>query len=161
MKKIYKIITFDSQGEDPDNINEILTQFEIEKLEEITNDKNYIFFHYNGEICHWREGELMYSIIFVDEKELEEFKKILTKIEEFYGGYSIYENITEEVLFDTFDCKIFGYAEDHLVCIFHDYRKNNLTKDILLDKILKYGKDSLTENDILFLDDKEMIFPFL
>jgi hypothetical protein len=28
-----------------------------------------------------------------------------------------------------------------------------------LDKILKYGKDSLTENDKLFLEDKDMISP--
>ena len=35
----------------------------------------------------------------------------------------------------------------------------NLTKDDILDKILKYGKESLTENDKLFMDDKEMISP--
>ena len=32
-------------------------------------------------------------------------------------------------------------------------------KDDVLDKMLKYGKESLTENDKLLLEDKEMISP--
>jgi hypothetical protein len=42
---------------------------------------------------------------------------------------------------------------------FHEYRVNYLTKDDILYKILKYGKESLTENDKLFMKDEEMISP--
>ena len=41
---------------------------------------------------------------------------------------------------------------------FFQYREKYITKDDILDKIIKYGKESLTQNDLLFLEDKKMIY---
>jgi len=43
---------------------------------------------------------------------------------------------------------------------FFIWRSKNLTKDDVLDKILKFGIESLTKNDKLVLEGKEMILPF-
>ena len=58
-----------------------------------------------------------------------------------------------------FDCNIFGFAKSDMEFTFFQYRTDYMTKDDILDKILKHGKKSLTQNDLLFLEDKEMIFP--
>lgn len=57
-----------------------------------------------------------------------------------------------------FDCNIFGFAKSDMEYTFFQYRKNNITKDDILDKIIKHGKESLTQNDLLFLEDKKMIY---
>jgi hypothetical protein len=74
-------------------------------------------------------------------------------------GYTTIDDITEDVLLNTFDTSVFGFFQFEMNYDFFNFRKEYLTKDILLDKILKYGKDSLTENDKLFLEDKDMISP--
>ena len=116
-------------------------------------------FKYDGKVCHWREGELEYNILFCSEKEIDEVRKYDNLIHKGMEGYTTIDDITEDVLLDTFDTSVFGFLQFEMNFDFFNFRKEYLTKDILLDKILKYGKDSLTENDKLFLEDKVMISP--
>jgi hypothetical protein len=118
-----------------------------------------IEFNYNGEVCHWDEGNLEYDIMFCSEKEIDEVRKYDNLINGGMEGYTIIDDITEDVLLDTFDTSVFGSFQFEMKCHLFNFRKEHLTKDILLDKILKYGKDSLTENDKLFLGDKDMVSP--
>ena len=75
------------------------------------------------------------------------------------SGYTLIDEITEDVLYEKFDTSVFGFFEFEMKYDFFRYRERNLTKDDVLDKLLKYGKESLTENDKLLLEDKEMISP--
>ncbi len=50
--------------------------------------------------------------------------------------------------------------EEHVQRDFHVYRERYLEKDDILDKINIYGIDSLTENDMLFMQDRDMVDPF-
>ncbi len=54
---------------------------------------------------------------------------------------------------------MFGFFQFEMRFDFFKYREENLIKDDILDKILKHGKESLTENDKLLLEDKKMISP--
>ena len=74
-------------------------------------------------------------------------------------GYTTIDDITEDVIYDRFDTSVFGFLQLEMSFDFFKYREENLTKDDILDKILKYGKESLTENDKLLLEDKVMISP--
>jgi hypothetical protein len=79
---------------------------------------------------------------------------------DFTNGWTKCEDITESVLYDVFDTSVFGFFENEMIYDFFIWRSQNLTKDDVLDKILKFGIDSLTKNDKLVLEDKKMILPF-
>lgn len=158
MKKIYKVISTYST-EDTELGLTRLTQHENEIADNIIDDYNNNFFLYDGNVCDWEEGDRMYAVLIMTESEIKQFKEIDDKLHEGFEGYTTIEEITESVLYDMFDCNIFGFAKSDMEFTFFQYRNNYMTKDDILDKILKHGKKSLTQNDLLFLEDKEMIFP--
>jgi|688.fasta_scaffold1321729_1 hypothetical protein len=158
MSKIYRIISSFTQEQSETGMKQF-SEYELKMIIDLLGRIEMYTFKYDGKVCHWREGELEYNILFCSEKEIDEVRKYDNQIHNDMEGYTTIDDITEDVLLNTFDTSVFGFFQFEMNYDFFNFRKEYLTKDILLDKILKYGKDSLTENDKLFLEDKDMISP--
>ena len=137
------------------------SQFEIDKIGEFleTNCSNRHEFQFDGKVCNWGKEGYDYDIFFVTERDIRQIEEWDKIIHEGIEGKTTIEDITEDVLYDRLDTSVFGFYELEMREIFYEYRVEYLTNDDILDKMLKYGKESLTENDKLFLDNKEMISP--
>jgi hypothetical protein len=157
--KVFRIITSFTREETLEAFKKF-SPFEIEIMTNLIDDCGDRYeFQYDGNVCHWENGEQEYDIFFVTESNIRELEKWDNIIHEGLEGHTKIDDITEDVLYDRIDTSVFGFFEFEMKVKFYDYRVENLTKDDILDKILKYGKESLTENDKLFMDDKEMISP--
>ena len=156
--RIYRMISSFNDEESDSGIKN-LTDVELEKIHQLVDNEIIIDLKYNGKVCHWREGELNYNILYLTESQIEFIKLIDKKLHEGLSGYTLIDEITEDVLYEKFDTSVFGFFEFEMTYDFFRYRERNLTKDDVLDKLLKYGKESLTENDKLLLEDKVMISP--
>ena len=156
--RIYRMISSFNDEESDSGIKN-LTDVELEKIHQLVDNEIIIDLKYNGKVCHWREGDLNYNILYLTESQIEFIKLIDKKLHEGLSGYTLIDEITEDVLYEKFDTSVFGFFEFEMTYDFFRYRERNLTKDDVLDKLLKYGKESLTENDKLLLEDKVMISP--
>jgi len=157
MKKIFKIIS--NYTQEQTEVGSIrLTSDEVAKVEKILDEN--VFLKYDGKVCHWERGDLMYAIMITDDDGISEMMRIDNKMHKGFEGWTEFEDITEEVLYDKFDTSVFGFFENEMIYDFFIWRSQNLTKDDVLDKILKWGIDSLTKNDKLVLEDKKMVLPF-
>lgn len=159
MKNVYKVISSYSTEDTNKGLSRLDTR-ENEIADKIIDDLNNNFFMFNGEVCDWEEGDRMYAVLIMTESEIIQFKEIDDKLHNGFEGYTTIEDITESVLYDMFDCNVFGFGKSDMEYTFFQYRKKYITKDDILDKIIKHGKESLTQNDLLFLEDKKMIYPF-
>ena len=158
MDRIYRIITSFTAEQSEIGVKKF-SDYEIKEVLEIVDTSVNYTLKYDGKVCHWRDGELEYNIFFCDEKTIEKLRKFDEVAHEGMDGYTQIDDITDEVLLDMFDTSVFGFFELEMKYDFFNYRKDHLTKDLILDKILNYGKESLSNNDKLFLDDKEMVSP--
>ena len=156
--RIYRMISSFTEEQSQNSVSQ-LTDFELAEVYKIIDNENIIDFKYDGKVCHWREGDLNYSILYVTEKQINFVKEMDDKLHKDIEGYTTIDDITEDVIYDRFDTSVFGFLQLEMSFDFFKYREENLTKDDILDKILKYGKESLTENDKLLLEDKVMISP--
>jgi hypothetical protein len=156
--RIYRMISSFNDEESSDGLKN-LTDIELEKINHLIDNEIIIDLKYNGKVCHWREGDLSYNILFLTESQIEFVKLIDKKLHEGLSGYTLIDDITEDVLYDRFDTSVFGFFQFEMRFDFFKYREENLIKDDILDKILKHGKESLSENDKLLLEDKKMISP--
>lgn len=156
--RIYRMISSFTEEQSQKSITQ-LTDIELAQVHDLMDNETIVDFKYDGKVCHWGEGDLNYSILYVTEKQMMFVKEMDNKLHEGIEGYTTIDDITEDVLYDRFDTSVFGFLHLEMKFDFFNFRKEYLTKDTLLDKILKYGKDSLTNNDKLFLEDKEMISP--
>ena len=156
--RIYRMISSFTEEQSQNSVSQ-LTDFELAEVYKLIDNENIIDFKYDGKVCHWREGDLNYSILYVTEKQINFVKEMDDKLHEGIEGYTTIDDITEDVLYDRFDTSVFGFLQLEMSFDFFKYREENLTKDDILDKILKYGKESLSENDKLLLEDKVMISP--
>ena len=158
MDRVYRIITSFTAEQSEIGVKKF-SDYEIKEVMEIVDTSVNYTLKYDGKVCHWRDGELEYNIFFCDEKTIEKLRKFDEVAHEGMDGYTQIDDITDEVLLDMFDTSVFGFFELEMKYDFFNYRKDHLTKDLILDKILNYGKESLSNNDKLFLDDKEMVSP--
>lgn len=158
MTKIFRIISSFTNEQSEIGMKQ-LSDYVLKELISMLEDIEMYNFKYDGKVCHWRIGDLEYNVVFCDEKVIEDVMAYDDIIHHGMEGYTIIDDITNDVLLDRFDTSVFGFFKFEMEYDFFQYRKNYLTKDDILDKILKYGKDSLTENEKLFLDDKQMISP--
>lgn len=156
--RIYRMISSFTDEQSQNSVSQ-LTDFELAEVYKLIENENIIDFKYDGKVCHWREGDLNYSILYVTEKQINFVKEMDAKLHEDIEGYTTIDDITEDVLYDRFDTSVFGFYQFEMRFDFFKYREGNLIKDDILDKILKHGKESLSENDKLLLEDKEMISP--
>lgn len=156
--RIYRMISSFTEEQSQNSVSQ-LTDFELAEVYKLIDNENIIDFKYDGKVCHWREGDLNYSILYVTEKQINFVKEMDDKLHEGIEGNTTIDDITEDVLYDRFDTSVFGFYQFEMRFDFFKYREGNLIKDDILDKILKHGKESLSENDKLLLEDKEMISP--
>lgn len=156
--RIYRMISSFTEEQSQNSVSQ-LTDFELAEVYKLIENENIIDFKYDGKVCHWREGDLNYSILYVTEKQINFVKEMDDKLHEGIEGNTTIDDITEDVLYDRFDTSVFGFYQFEMRFDFFKYREGNLIKDDILDKILKHGKESLSENDKLLLEDKEMISP--
>jgi len=156
--RIYRMISSFTDEQSQNSVSQ-LTDIELSEVHKLIENENIIDFKYDGKVCHWREGDLNYSILYVTEKQINFVKEMDAKLHEGIEGYTTIDDITEDVLYDRFDTSVFGFYQFEIRFDFFKYREGNLIKDDILDKILKHGKESLSENDKLLLEDKEMISP--
>ena len=134
-----------------------MSEFDEKFIDDIfTNDLTFLY-KYDGEVCHWKNGDDMLVIIITDSENISKIESIDFK---YNGVVDKFVDITKDILYDTYDTKIFGFAEEKMIIEFQKYRNIYLDKDIILDKINELGIESLTENDKLLLSDKKMIFRF-
>ena len=158
MDRIYRIITSFTSEQSEVGVKQFST-FELDEIMYIVDNSHIYTFKYDGKVCHWREGDLEYNIFFCDEKVMKKLTEFDEKAHNGMEGYTTIDDISEDVLFDRFDMSVFGFFEFEMGFDFFKYREKYLTKDDILDKILKYGKESLSDNDKLVLEDKEMVSP--
>jgi hypothetical protein len=138
--KIYNIKTKNTQ----DEIDKIIVKMSVPELDYITNLYSKIsMVEYTDEVGF----ECMFAI-------LDDY--YLSKIKDCYNSYNlIFEvfDITKVVVFDE-HIKIryknyFGQSRQlEIASLFKKYKKNWITKDDILDKILEKGIDSLTDFDL-------------
>lgn len=138
--KIYNIKTKNTQ----DEIDKIIVKMSVPELDYITNLYSKIsMVEYTDEVGF----ECMFAI-------LDDY--YLSKIKDCYNSYNlIFEvfDITKIVVFDE-HIKIryknyFGQSRQlEIASLFKKYKKNWVTKDDILDKILEKGIDSLTDFDL-------------
>jgi hypothetical protein len=161
MKRAYRIISNHPEDMTIKGI-ENLTDEEREAYLGFGDDEDITIFRFDGERCHWSEGEAVLAIAFADEEKIALMKRLDEKIHpgESLATYTKFEDITSEVLHSAHDTSIYGFMEEHVQRDFHLYRERYLEKDDILDKINIYGIDSLTENDRLFMQDRDMVDPF-
>lgn len=124
MYKVYKLNT-DMTKEFIDDVQSSMNISEIEFLENLGNDEPVVDFMENGfNACY----------IICTEYIVEKVKSIFLK----YGGTVKDTDITKEFFYGII--KIDN-------AMFEQYIYDNMTKDMVLDKILELGKESLTDLD--------------
>jgi hypothetical protein len=137
--KFYRIETDHTQLE----IDKIIFKFTLSESEEI--DK--IFKNLNVvEFTDERRKESLFAVL--NETDLEKIKNIYIK---YHINYSV-TDLTKEVLFDIpFNVR---YKDSYMRNVslkirkmIKDYKKNWTTTDVVLDKILELGIESLTDFD--------------
>ncbi len=142
--KIYNVKTRNTQ----DEIDDIIMNMSQTEVDYITSlYSKILMFEYTDEVGF----ECMFAI-------LDDY--YLSKIKDCYNSYSlIFEifDITKEVIFDE-KIKIryknyLGQSKQlEIASLFKKYKKDWITKDDILDKILEKGIDSLTDFDLDVLD---------
>lgn len=123
------------------------------------NDLTFLY-KYDGNVCSWENFEIGDNILITIITDSENISKIESLDFKYNGFVDKFIDITKDVLYDIYDTKIFGFAEEKMIIEFQKYRNIYLDKDIVLDKINELGIESLTENDRLLLSDKKMNFCF-
>ena len=112
MKKIFKIIS--NYTEEQTEVGSIrLTKEESSRVERIIEEN--VFLKYDGEVCHWEKGDLMYAIMITDDKGISEMMELDNKMHKGFTGWTKCEDITESVLYDVFDTSVFGFFENEMI----------------------------------------------
>lgn len=124
MDRVYKLNT-DMTKEFIYAIEGSMDRSDIDFLENLGNDELVFDFIENGFNC-------AYAIC--DEYVIEKIKDIFLK----YGGIVKETDITKEFFYNIIKIDDLGFTQ---------YLYDNMTKDMILDKIIELGKDSLTDMD--------------
>ncbi len=159
MKKVYEYFST-YKTEDSLQRQHRITQLDIDFIDSL----EMIDLYYDGEKYTWKDeptNENSLAIIICTENEMNRIKHIDFDLHYDAEGLSTVFDVTEEVLLGTYNCDKFGFARENVMIMLHDWRKKYLEEDDLLDKISKYGADSLTQQEKDFLETGELKNPFL
>lgn len=160
MDKIYRIITSYTN----EQTNEALSRFSDEFVEEVIRFAESLIWNefydlkYDGKVCHWSKGEMQLHVGVASDDVIEQFRIYDDIIHEGIEGFTSVEDLTTEVLYSMHDYQIYGFIKDEVQMTFEEFIRENLTVDIVLDKVSQYGGDSLTDNEKRFLNNEPMIF---
>jgi len=159
MKRVYEYFTTFSTEVSVKNRHRV-SEIEIDFLESL----EYIDLYYDGEKYTWKndtDETSSVSVIVCTEDELNRVKEIDFKLHYDAEGTSTVFDVTEEVLMGIYNYDKFGFARETVMIMLHDWRKTYLDNDDLLDKISKFGADSLTQQEKDFLETGELKNPLL
>ena len=131
MKKIFRINTNLTEERD-EEIDKSLDKSDREMINMVADDDEFSTFDITDD-----EGYLV-SYILGDQKQINVMVSMLKK----YEVKHTVTDITEEFMMGRISIPTLDFRE---------YYHNNLTKDLILDKINEYGKESLTSFEIEFL----------
>ena len=140
-----------------DMISEIMSEIEIETIQDILNES--VEFKFDGVEYHWDKGEKSVTIIHLDLNQLETLEKFIQK---FYGDFDLefkIDDISKDVLLGIHDVD-YGFAKEQMVLFFEKYISENLESDDILDKMIEFGKDSISKSEFSFLDGKGYEFVY-
>ena len=110
--KIYRLIT--SFTVEQSKIGwEKFTPIEIQEISDFLDDncEDRYEFQYDGNVCHWKNGDMEYDIFFITENDIEKIKNWDKIIHEGMDGFTKIDDITEDVLYDRIDTSVFGFFE--------------------------------------------------
>lgn len=159
MKRVYEYFST-YKTEDSLQRQHRITQLDIDFIDSL----EMIDLYYDGEKYTWKDeptNENSLAIIICTEDELNRIKQIDFNLHYDAEGLSSVCDVTEEVLFGTYNCDKFGFARENVMIMLYNWRKKYLEEDDLLDKISKFGTDSLTQQEKDFLETGELKNPFL
>jgi|694.fasta_scaffold00015_122 hypothetical protein len=159
MKRVYEYFST-YKTEDTLKRHGRVTQLDIDFIDSL----ELIDLHYDGEKYTWKdEATNIYSttIIVCTEDELNRIKQIDFNLHHDAEGYSKVSEVTEEVLMGIYNYDKFGFARENVMIMLHGWRKIYLEEDDVLDKISRYGADSLTQQEKDFLETGVLNNPFL
>lgn len=160
MKRIYEYISTYTEEETEAIMYDRATPEDLEFLDTF----EYLEMYVDGDKYSWKvlsPATKTFYLIICTEEELQKIKDFDHRLHFDINGYSETNDVTEEVLYGTYDCDRFGFAREAAMVMIYEWRKEHLEEDDLLDKINKYGSDSLTEQEKDFLNTGELKNPFL
>lgn len=131
MKRIFRINTNLTEERD-EEIDKSLDKSDREMINMVADDDEFSTFDITDD-----EGYLV-SYILGDQKQINVMVSMLKK----YEVKHTVTDITEEFMMGRISIPTLDFRE---------YYHNNLTKDLILDKINEYGKESLTSFELEFL----------
>lgn len=160
MDKIYRIITSYTNEQTHESLSKFSDRFveEVIKFSESLIWADFFDLKYDGKTCHWSKGDMQFHVGVTTDDVIEQFKMYDEIIHEGIEGFTSIEDLTTEVLYSMHDYQIYGFLKEEVQITFEEFIKNNLTVDIVLDKVSKYGAESLTDNEKRFLNNEPMIF---
>ena len=159
MKRVYEYFTT-YKTEDSLQRQDRVTEVDLDFI----NGLEIIDLYYDGEKYTWKDeptNENSLAITICTEDELNRIKQIDFNLHYDAEGISKVFDVTEEVLMGTYNYDKFGFARENIIIMLHDWRKIYLEEDDVLDKISRYGADSLTQQEKDFLETGELKNPFL
>lgn len=156
MERVYRIISCYHPFDLEIGIRR-LSKKEIRILEDKFLDHvGLTHFFFDGKKCTQIYNDTKLALGILNKEDFELLKELDKKTGHDLDGWTKYEDITQEVLWGVHDLEIYDYAKDIVIYKLEEYINKYQTKDNILDKILEFGPDSLSENDKLFLSDKKM-----
>ena len=57
---------------------------ELEKIHQLIDSEVIIDLKYNGKVCHWREGDLNYNVLYLTESQIEFIKLTIRQLKKNY-----------------------------------------------------------------------------
>ena len=159
MKRVYEYFST-YKTEDTLKRHGRATQLDIDFIDSL----ELIDLHYDGEKYTWKDeptNKNSLTITICTEDEINRIKQIDFNLHHDAEGYSKVSEVTEEVLMGIYNYDKFGFARVIVIIMLHDWRKIYLEEEDVLDKISRYGADSLTQQEKDFLETGVLNNPFL
>jgi len=157
MRRVYEYFST-YKTEDSVEKHDRLTEIDLEFIDSL----ELIDLHYDGEKYTWKDEKdnTELTIIVCTEDEINKIKEIDFRLHYDVEGYSKVTDVTNDVLMGVYDCDRYGFAREIVMAMLYDWRRTYLEDDDLLDKINKYGANSLTQQEKDFLETGVLNNPF-
>ena len=156
MKRVYEYFTTFTNEQSWENKHRI-SDFDLDFILSL----ECIEMYFDGEkYTSEADNNSSLSIITCTEDEINQLKAIDFKLHHDIEGYTTVTDITDDVLMGVYDCDKYDFAKELVIDFLYEWRKIYLEQDDILDKINKYGIDSLTQQEKDYLETGILNNPF-
>jgi hypothetical protein len=142
MSKIYRVISSFTNEQSQIGLKQF-SEYELNGIIDWLDKIPMYTFKYDGKVCHWREGDLEYNVMFCDEKDIEKIKNYDEIVHNGMEGYTQIDDITTDVLLDRFDTK-FVVNFNSLNQLLFIFKSNKQTCDLSIPCICVISISNLT-----------------